>query len=103
MFANNCNKSIESNFQPKQMSVLCSTFCKYNFAGFNKMLGNSLKLSFFAAFNLDSATSDGELNTFIDKHLQPNQSFNSEMNQTVDDVCRFFQEKMKPGEIVKVL
>ena len=103
MFANNYNKSIESNFQPKQMSVSCSTFCKYNFASFNKMLGNSLKLSFFSAFNLDSATSDGQLNTFIDNHLQPNQSFNLEMSQTVDDVCRFFQEKMKPREIVKVL
>ena len=66
-------------------------------------LGNSLKLSFFAAFNLDSTTSDGELNRFIDNHLQPDQSFNSEMKQIVDDVCSFFQEKMSPREIVKVL
>ena len=38
-------------------------------------------LPFLAAFNLDSATNEADLNRFIDEQLQPNQSFNLEMKK----------------------
>ena len=60
-------------------------------------------LPFLAAFNLDSATNEADLNRFIDEQLQPNQSFNLEMKKTVKAVCSFFQEMMSPREILKVL
>ena len=60
-------------------------------------------LPFLAAFNLDSATNEADLNRFIDEQLQQNRSFNLEMNETVEAVCSFFREIMSPREILKVL
>ena len=49
-----------------------------------------------------SPTTASELNRFIDTQLQPSADFNCEMNQIVDDVCKFLKSHFGPREIVKV-
>lgn len=48
-----------------------------------------------------SPVTNTDLNRFISDKLQPTEEFNSEMQKTVDKICHFLREHMRPNKIVK--
>ena len=60
------------------------------------------KYVFLESVDFRSPVTNTDLNRFISDQLQPTEEFNREMQKTVDKICDFLREHMRPNKIVKV-